>query len=98
MFGHIFARGVAISAETKGKEAILYKTGEFLRQSGISRQTLYTYLTMGLIEEAMRTKTGRHLFDDRALRRVRIIQRLNTTGYPLRDIKDIYFKRAAAKT
>ena len=47
---------------------------------------------MGLIEEARRTETGRHLFDDRALRRVRIIQRLNTTGYPLREIKDIYFK------
>ena len=47
---------------------------------------------MGLIEEAARTKTGRHLFDDRALRRVEIIKGLNASGYPLRDIKDIYFK------
>jgi DNA-binding transcriptional MerR regulator len=70
----------------------LYKTGEFLRESGISRQTLYTYLTMGLIEEAKRTRTGRHLFDDKALKRVKIIQRLNSTGYPLRAIKEIYFK------
>ena len=70
----------------------LYKTGDFLRRAGISRQTLYTYLTMGLICEAARTGTGRHLFDDRALRRVEIIKELNSTGYPLRDIKDIYFK------
>jgi len=70
----------------------LLKTGEFLSRAGISRQTLYTYLTMGLIEEADRTKTGRHLFDERALRRVSIIQRLNSSGYPLREIKDIYFK------
>ncbi len=78
---------------TKEKDSSsLLKTGEFLKLSGISRQTLYTYLTMGLIEEANRTKTGRHLFDDRALRRVRIIRRLNSSGYPLREIKDIYFK------
>ncbi len=70
----------------------LYKTGEFLRRTGISRQTLYTYLTMGLIEEARRTGSGRHLFDEKACRRVKIIQELNSTGYPLREIKNIYFK------
>ncbi|MHC4712274.1 MAG: MerR family transcriptional regulator [Planctomycetota bacterium] len=74
------------------EQSRLYKTGEFLRRSGISRQTLYTYLTMGLIEEARRTETGRHLFDDKALKRVRIIKELNATGYPLRAIKEIYFK------
>ncbi len=71
---------------------MLYKTGDFLRQAGISRQTLYTYLTMGLIREAARTESGRHLFDEKALRRIEIIKGLNATGYPLRDIKDIYFK------
>ena len=48
---------------------------------------------MGLIEEADRTRTGRHLFDERALRRVKIIKNLNASGYPLREIKDIYFKQ-----
>jgi len=71
----------------------LYKTGDFLRRAKISRQTLYTYLTMGLIEEADRTDTGRHLFDDHALRRVEIIKGLSGSGYSLRDIKDTYFKR-----
>ena len=71
----------------------MYKTGDFLRRAKISRQTLYTYLTMGLIEEADRTETGRHLFDDRALRRVEIIKELNAQGYPLREIKEIYFRR-----
>ncbi len=47
---------------------------------------------MGLIEEANRTTTGRHLFDEHALRRVEIIKTLNSSGYPLREIKDIYFK------
>lgn len=48
---------------------------------------------MGLIEEADRTETGRHLFDDHALRRVEIIKGLSGRGYSLRDIKDTYFKR-----
>ncbi|MCD6405827.1 MAG: MerR family transcriptional regulator [Planctomycetes bacterium] len=69
-----------------------YKTGEFLTRVGISRQTLYTYLTMGLIEEAELTESGRHLFDDQAVRRVEIIKQLNASGYPLRAIKEIYFK------
>lgn len=85
-------RSIGISLQMKPEEKRLYKTGEFLSRTGISRQTLYTYLTMGLIEEARRTDTGRHLFDDKALKRVGIIQQLNTTGYPLRAIKEIYFK------
>ena len=44
---------------------------------------------MGLIEEADRTRTGRHLFDERALRRVEIIKNLNASGYPLREIKGV---------
>lgn len=68
------------------------KTGDFLRRAGITRQMLYTYLTMGLIEEANRTQSGRHLFDEHALRRVEIIKGLSATGYTLRDIKDTYFK------
>lgn len=83
------------SAITVAQEQCQFiKTGDFLKQAGITRQALYTYLTMGLIEEANRTKTGRHLFDQRALKRVEIIKRLNSSGYPLREIKDIYFKDA----
>ena len=85
-------KGTEITVAHERHPSALIKTGEFLRRAGISRQTLYTYLTMGLIEEANRTETGRHLFDERALRRVEIIQRLNSSGYPLREIKDIYFK------
>ncbi len=86
------AKGAMITITKEPTKPKRYKTGEFLRRVGISRQTLYTYLTMGLIEEAELTQSGRHLFDDRAIKRVKIIQRLNASGYPLRAIKEIYFK------
>ena len=52
---------------------------------------LYTYLTMGLIEEARLTDTGRYLFDDTALKHVYIIKQLSNSGYTLRDIKETFF-------
>jgi len=84
----------AITLTRDSEKKKLYKTGEFLERADISRQTLYMYLTMGLIHEAELTDTGRYLFDDSAIRRVEIIKQLNDSGYPLRAIKEIYFKNA----
>jgi len=73
-------------------ERKLYKTGEVLKRSGVTRQTLYTYTTMGLIEEARRTPAGQKLFDEGVFQRLKLIHDLNESGYSLRDIRDIFFK------
>jgi len=70
----------------------LYKTGEVLKRSGLSREVFYRYLNIGLISEADQTRGGHNLFDDSVFARLELIQQLNKTGYPLRDIKDIFFK------
>ena len=70
----------------------LYKTGEVLRRTGFSRQSFYQYLTLGLIKEARVTAGGHHLFDESVFTRLKIIKRLNRTGYTLRDIKEVFFK------
>ena len=70
----------------------LYKTGEVLREAGISREVFYRYLTMGLIRSAAASPGGHNLFDESVFKRLELIQQLNQTGYPLRDIKDIFFK------
>ncbi len=70
----------------------LYKTGEILKRSGLSREVFYRYLNIGLIREADRTQGGHNLFDESVFARLELIQQLNRTGYPLRDIKDIFFK------
>ena len=70
----------------------LYKTGEVLKRSGLSREVFYRYLNIGLIKEAARTAGGHNLFDESVFQRLELIQQLNRTGYPLRDIREIFFK------
>ena len=70
----------------------LYKTGDVLKQSGISREVFYRYLTMGLIRPARTSAGGHNLFDEKVLTHLELIRSLNATGWTLRDIKDVYFK------
>lgn len=72
----------------------LLKTGELIARSGLSRQVIYTYVTMGLIREADRTPAGHKLFHERTLTHIRLIRNLNEGGYTLRDIKEIFFRDA----
>ena len=69
-----------------------FKTGEVLKRSGISREVFYRYLNIGLVKEAGRTPGGHNLFDESVFERLKLIQQLNKNGYPLRDIREIFFK------
>ncbi len=73
-------------------ERKLFKSGEVVKQSGITRQMLYMYTTMGLVEEVKKTPTGHKLYDQSIFRRLKLIHDLNESGYTLRDIRDIFFK------
>ncbi len=68
------------------------RTKDILDATGITHQILYRYITLGLIEEAETTEAGQRLFHPKTIAAIRLIQRLNQTGYTLRDIKDIFFK------
>jgi DNA-binding transcriptional MerR regulator len=70
----------------------LYKTGEVLKRAGISREVFYRYLTMGLLRPARRSPGGHNLFTDSVFKHIELIQRLNRSGFTLRDIKDTYFR------
>jgi DNA-binding transcriptional MerR regulator len=70
----------------------LYKTGEVVRRAGISREVFYRYLTMGLLKPARLSPGGHNLFRESVFRHVELIQRLNNSGFTLRDIKDTYFR------
>jgi DNA-binding transcriptional MerR regulator len=71
-------------------------TGEVMKRSGLSRQVLYQYTTMGLISEVAQTKAGYRLYPVEVLRRLEIIRSLNEMGYTLRDIKEIFADRLLA--
>ena len=76
----------------KEKSRELLKTGDVVRESGFSRQTIYTYLTMGLIEPRRTTPAGHNLFGRDVIKRLELIHNLNESGYTLQDIREIFFK------
>ena len=48
---------------------------------------------LGLLEPTETTETGRRLFDDKAIKRIKLIKKLNKSGYPLRAIRELFLQR-----
>jgi DNA-binding transcriptional MerR regulator len=72
-------------AMAKGK---VYRIGEVMRFSGVSRQTLHNYTVFGLIREEERTPSGYRLYAEEVFERLRRIARLKG-HHTLREIKEI---------
>ena len=70
----------------------LLAIGAAAEKAGVSRQSLQYYLMVGLLEPAEVTETGRRLFDQKAIDRIKLIKRLNESGYPLRAIRDLFME------
>ena len=45
---------------------------------------------VGLLEPTEVTATGRRLFDEKAIQRIKLIKKLNESGYPLRAIRELF--------
>jgi len=71
------------------KREKLYKIGEVMQYSGLSRQTIHNYTLTGLIQEARRTPTGHRLYDDTVFDRLEKIKILQTKNYTLNQIKKL---------
>ena len=60
--------------------------------AGVSKQTVEYYLMLGLVCP-IRKSGGRGRFFDQALvKRIRLIRRLNDSGYTLRAIRETYLR------
>ena len=66
--------------------------GTAAKKAGISRQSLQYYLMVGLLEPTEVTSTGRRLFDEDAIKRIKLIKSLNESGYPLRAIRELFME------
>jgi DNA-binding transcriptional MerR regulator len=71
----------------------LLTTHEVTERTGLSRQVLYQYTAMGLIQAAGATPAGQRLYPPRVLEHLKVIKALNESGYPLKEIKEIFFRR-----
>jgi DNA-binding transcriptional MerR regulator len=70
----------------------LVSIGIAAKKAGISRQSLQYYLMIGLIRPTEVTPTDRRLFDERAIERIKLINKLNESGYPLRAIRELFLQ------
>ncbi|MHC4549551.1 MAG: helix-turn-helix domain-containing protein [Planctomycetota bacterium] len=66
----------------------LYRIGEVIEHSGLSRQTLHFYATIGLIREKKRTLSGYRLFPPSVFAALDRIRALKKKGYTLRQIRE----------
>lgn len=66
----------------------LFKIGEVMKYSGLSRQTIHNYTMMGLIEEAERTESGHRLYPENVFERLEKIKAL-ARHRPLREVKEM---------
>ena len=75
----------------------LLAIGKAAAMAGISRQSLQYYVMVGLLDPTEVSDTGRRYFDTKAIERVRLIKKLNESGYPLRAIRDLFLEKHSGK-
>jgi len=78
-----------------GQKSELTPIGTAAKKAGISRQSLQYYLMVGLLEPTEITPTGRRLFDQKSIERIKLIKKLNDSGYPLRAIRELFLEGRA---
>ena len=65
----------------------LYRISEISAHTGLSRQTLHTYSTLGLITETQRTPGGHRLYEESVFTRIAEIKRLASLGMTLEKMR-----------
>jgi len=70
----------------------LLSIGIAAKKAGISRQSLQYYLMVGLLEPTETTPTGRRMFNEKGIERIKLIKKLNDSGYPLRAIRELFME------
>jgi len=74
------------------QQSKLVPIGTAAKKAGISRTSLQYYLMVGLLQATEITPTGRRLFDEKTIETIKLIKRLNDSGYPLRAIRELFME------
>jgi hypothetical protein len=71
----------------------LYRIGEVVDYSGMSRQTIHNYTIMGLLHESKWTSGGHRLYDESVFERLDLIADLKLQDKSLEDIREVFVKQ-----
>ncbi len=74
----------------------LFKIGEVMRYSELSRQTIHNYTMLGLITEAERTESGHRLYPEEVFDRLELIKRLRE-HHSLKEIMRLVQEQDASR-
>jgi len=70
------------------KPVEMMKISQAAQAAGVSRQAVEYYILIGLLRPIRRN--GRRFFDAALVRRIRLIRKLNRSGYTLRGIRETF--------
>jgi len=73
----------------------LYRIGEVVEYSAMSRQTIHNYTTMGLLSESKWTAGGHRLYDESVFERLDCIADMKAQNKSLQDIREYFAHRDA---
>jgi hypothetical protein len=90
------AGGLAAGPQRRQRPPKLYRIGEVVDYSGVSRQTIHNYATMGLIHESRWTNGGHRLFDESVFERLDRIAEMKAANKSLQQIRDHFAKMDAS--
>jgi DNA-binding transcriptional MerR regulator len=68
------------------------RIGDAAAAAGISTNQLQYYVYMHVVLPSHRSATGQRLFDRYDIQRIRMVRLLNESGYPLREIREIFME------
>ena len=74
----------------------LYRIGEIVEYTVLSRQTVHNYTTMGLIREEKRTRGGHRLYGEDVFARLARIEELKKT-MTLAQIRELFAREDASR-
>ncbi len=70
----------------------LMRISQAAKAAGVSVQTVEYYIMLGLIEPLTEGGTRRRFFDEKLIKRIRLIRELNDSGYTLREIRTTWLR------
>ena len=72
--------------------ARMMRIGQAAKAAGVSKQTIEYYLMLGLIDPITPPGKRSRFFDERLVKRIRLIHELNDSGYTLREIRQTWMR------
>ena len=74
------------------------KISQAAKAAGVSKQTIEYYIMLGLIEPITTKGSRRRFFDDKLIKRIKLIHELNASGYTLREIRTTWMQAKSGTT